>query len=438
MMLGWLWSLTCAATTPLTIDGTVRNTGNFPQVYLYAYFGPQLVRVDSAALTKGKFQLTYEPSVPRGLYRIGVSEARSFPLVLTGENVTFEADLVEPNQPPQFQQSPENQLFAAYQKQLVKFRQAIRRVLLSTQQLSYSAAPAEEKNRQMKAYKASYDSLTRVQSAYHRQLAEAHPRTFVGKMAALYLISPDATREEAVTQAQLQDQEILRSDLLLNLFQIYLQHFAPEGPHRWREEIPFLLSRSPAGSAGREVTWLSLIPIFMNADPDYGRQLVKQYAREFPESAYAQEKLRNLPPGSPVVGDRAPDLLMKGRDGNMIALSSLRGKWVLIDFWASWCSPCRHENPALVRAYRKFQNQGFTVYSISLDKERGRWLQAIEDDQLSWASHVSDLQGWKSGGAALYGINAIPANFLIDPEGEVVAVNLRGAELDQKLEEIFK
>ena len=144
------------------------------------------------------------------------------------------------------------------------------------------------------------------------------------------------------------------------------------------------------------------------------------------------------------IGERAPDLIFESPGGEKIALSSLRGKMVLIDFWAAWCSPCRRENPNLVRTYRHFKDKafingtGFTVYGVSLDRRKEDWVGAIEKDGLEWESHVSDLRGWKSVASAMYGVMGIPMNFLIDGDGIIVAKNLKGEYLDNKLKEFLK
>ena len=137
------------------------------------------------------------------------------------------------------------------------------------------------------------------------------------------------------------------------------------------------------------------------------------------------------------VGTLLPDFTQPDTSGKPISLSSLRGKYVLIDFWASWCGPCRQENPNVVEAFNKFKNKNFTILGVSLDKAKPAWEEAIRLDNLTWM-HVSDLQGWSNAVAQQYQIYQIPQNILIDPEGKIVAKNLRGNQLDRKLMRVLK
>ena len=136
------------------------------------------------------------------------------------------------------------------------------------------------------------------------------------------------------------------------------------------------------------------------------------------------------------IGQPAPDFTQNDTAGNPLTLSSLKGKYLLVDFWASWCSPCRTENPNVVEAWKKYHKKGFDILGVSLDRNRDKWIEAIDKDDLTW-NHVSDLQYWSNAAAKLYGVNLIPANVLLDPEGIIIGRNLKGEDLQLELEGIL-
>ncbi len=169
--------------------------------------------------------------------------------------------------------------------------------------------------------------------------------------------------------------------------------------------------------------------------PDYGpvidlhnqiSEMVSYFSSAGPQKAEGGETME------------APEIALPNPEGDTIRLSSTRGSYVLLDFWAAWCPPCRQENPNLVNAFNRYRNRGFTIYQVSLDKTREAWVKGIEDDGLGKWIHVSDLGYWNSSVVPLYKIESIPANFLLDKDGRVIATNLRGDALQRKLEELFK
>jgi peroxiredoxin len=155
-------------------------------------------------------------------------------------------------------------------------------------------------------------------------------------------------------------------------------------------------------------------------------------------TAYREEITQPAAPAKiPQPGDTGPDITMPDTDGQTFSLSSLRGKYVLVDFWASWCGPCRKENPNVVNAYNKYRDKNFTVLGVSLDKSKEAWLEAIEQDGLIW-KNISDLKHWQSAAQRLYQFQSIPYNVLIDPDGKIIATELRGQDLDKTLESVLK
>ena len=179
---------------------------------------------------------------------------------------------------------------------------------------------------------------------------------------------------------------------------------------------------------------------FLNVDNDFATldTLAQRFERENPNSPQAKGFIGNIARiRGLMLGGVAPDIALNDTTGAAVPLSSLRGKFVLIDFWASWCGPCRMENPNVVKMYNKYKDKGFTIYSVSLDQSRDSWVKAIRNDNLTW-THVSDLRFWQSAAAQQYGVTGIPKTFLLDKEGKIIAKDLRGPALEQKLEEILK
>lgn len=167
-------------------------------------------------------------------------------------------------------------------------------------------------------------------------------------------------------------------------------------------------------------------------------------ALSFAALSFVEEKHEAEMQSMVSIGDKAPELAYNNPEGKQIKLSDLKGKLVLIDFWASWCRPCRSANPGVVEVFNKYKDEnfaggkGFTVYSVSLDRNKTDWEKAIKDDGLVWPNHVSELNYWKSEAAKAYNVNGIPATFLVDGEGTIIAKNVSANALDRMLDKLKK
>lgn len=185
------------------------------------------------------------------------------------------------------------------------------------------------------------------------------------------------------------------------------------------------------------VSWNMVSQRSVIENPDKQRSQLNAFGDKFLQSEDGKKALERLELASKTaVGQTAPAFAQNDPDGNPVSLSSLKGQYVLIDFWASWCGPCRAENPHIKAAYEKFKDHNFEILAVSLDRSKDAWLKAIKDDGLPWI-HVSDLKYWQNEVGVLYNVRAVPQNFLVDPNGIIIARNLRGKDLEKKLGEIL-
>lgn len=420
-----------AMAQPVVIHAKLDNINNNQPVFIYRLFGPESLKVDSTIAIDGLFSFQYPDSLPRGFYKIGVDENKSVTLILGRESFNMEGDLSQPLS-IQYKNSAENKLFkefAAFNRHMQMTNQ---KIIQKAQIISISG----EKDKESNHFQNQIDSLKREQAIFYQKLSEENPGLLISKIVRTFILRTDLSKETFFSAEELSDIEFTRGDMLLGKINQYYQRYVPRNIEGWLAAADQLVAKTKAGSAHREVIYLSLISLFMKGAPDNLWDVADKYGNDFPQSKHYLDLVSTLPPPAPRVGEQAPDIILPDQHGVIQKLSALRGSYVLVDFWASWCGPCRRENPNVVRAYLKFKKYGFKVLGVSLDHNKEKWLAAIEKDQLMWG-HISDLKGWKSEGAAKYQVRSIPASFLVDPQGKIIAKNLRGPVLDSTLEKLL-
>jgi thiol-disulfide isomerase/thioredoxin len=235
--------------------------------------------------------------------------------------------------------------------------------------------------------------------------------------------------------SQFENQELLHGNFLYRKVDLYFKLFVNVNSKNVANECNALFKYAKMNSLQREVVYETAIIVSYSVDKGVSGQYAAAYHKEFPSSELSNRFINLFPP---MVGSIVPDIVMNSPSGKVYRLSELKGQVVLLDFWASWCGPCRRENPVVVAAYHKYKEKGFTIFSVSLDGDVNRWKAAITQDHLDWPYHVSDLKKWGNEAAKRYKVTGIPASFLIGKDGTLIAKNLRGAALEQKLQEVLK
>ncbi|MFZ4545488.1 MAG: TlpA family protein disulfide reductase [Saprospiraceae bacterium] len=223
-----------------------------------------------------------------------------------------------------------------------------------------------------------------------------------------------------------------------NFTNLINQFNLPNDTHK--EYLEFWLNKFPKNSRAYKMALGGIVTSVMARNHYnyvyFGEKYCTLYQKEDPSVAKELSVLVSRARSS-IPGMEPPDFTQNNVDDKPFSMSSLKGKVLLIDFWASWCRPCRMENPNVVKVYNQYKAKGFDILSVSLDSDKGRWLEAIQQDGLIWKNHVSDLKGWKNEVANIYGVSSIPQTLLLDKDGKLIARNLRGEQLEQKLKEIL-
>ena len=231
------------------------------------------------------------------------------------------------------------------------------------------------------------------------------------------------------------------ADYLVTQSQVNVSQVVAKYQKAYNEQDAYLTARlkDEIRQHKDDIAVLMFLDIFpREQNTELHNEVITALHNKYPDHLIVKDRWNymNSPASKVAIGAIAPDLEFPDPSGKMRKLSDLRGKVVLLDFWASWCGPCRRENPNVTNIYSKYHDKGFEVFSVSLDSDAASWKRAIEADKLVWPNHVSDLKKWQSQAAAIYGVRSIPSTFLLDKEGRIVKRDLRGADLENAVRQL--
>jgi peroxiredoxin len=441
LLLMTLWTGLTTAQETVTITANMKDCGD--KIYAFQFKAMQLTPVAQAPL-KGEntYELTLNTKAPQLIY-IGIPPNKVAPVLVGPEKQISISGSCAYAQRSEIKNSEFNAQYTQLRDEMQKYKKENNRMM--TKMLR--GKTEEEKQTAIKDMKA----LDAKRLAFLDSFRTHQP--YLAKIVALntYLSYPnngdnynneiEYFGNEFFRYVDFSDQSYNELPLVFDAYYDYASSLS--GVNVPQSALDQFLTRSLAlvaqPSGAHEYALSGVIrALDRNKNSLYAKYaglFTKNYGKAYPNLAAQLDKRIKIQTQFSE-GRVAPDFTQLTPEGEEFSLSDLRGKYVLIDFWASWCGPCRRENPNVVRLYNQYKDKGFDILGVSLDRDKGRWLAAIEKDQLTW-NHISDLKGWSNAVAKQYSITSIPRTILIDPEGKIVAKDLRGASLEAKLQELF-
>lgn len=410
---------------------------------LYRFNGGAFIPIKQAKPAEdGAFEFELPASSPR-FYYVGTNDKNRLPLILGAEEKVVLRGPCNAIPGARFTQSKINNDYASLKQELNKLKIASSKLIRQ-----YPRVFGEQRE----ALNLQMQELDQQKLALLDSLKQAQP--FFGKIVALntYLSFQNNAGEykseieyfanEYFRYVDFKDPVYDHLPWVYEAFRNYTNTLAsvrlPESQQK--AFLEGALAELEPGSGAHMLALSGVISTLKQKKNDLFPHFAEQFIEAFEEkepAAAASMKKELKKAKAFMVGGQAPDFSQQTPDGKELNLSDLKGKIVLVDFWASWCGPCRRENPNVVRLYNKYKGQGFDVLGVSLDRNREKWLGAIEKDGLEW-HHVSDLKGWQNEVANMYGVSSIPHTILLDREGKIIAQRLRGPALEARLEELFE
>lgn len=433
----------------VTIEIQLAKPVSGGSIAIYESLGDQYEPITQIALESEKqtYHLRFRIPAP-GIYLLGSSPKQGVFLALGADtDIALSLDYPYFAQTTQILRGEESKKLLEFLRTISTFQGAYQQ--LANQYWSNLRANVPSQNLQQKM-----DSVLKAQNEYLKTYLAVDPKKYpnIKRLAYLFYFPP---------YQEVQSQYPNEMEYVINAFwetvalqdtlygyiphtfdkaQFYARTLAgyPIPPTEILQLLTQLIQKTPKTSRLRILLYKGFIYGLYNQNKDLYASIGEKFVQEFSNDPLAKKIAKEIQTLSKLrVGAIAPELVLQTPEGDTIRLSDFRGKITLIDFWASWCGPCRRENPNVVRLYHKFHPKGFEIFGVSLDQNRERWIRAIQQDGLVW-KHGSDLKGWQSIAAQTYGVNAIPYTVLIDQNGRILAKGLRGKQLEAFLEQLFQ
>jgi peroxiredoxin len=461
-LLGMAMTLSVATTSGCAAGSGSSDTGGMTvikgqlascyadSIRLYEVLGAKIKPIAAAKFESkdGQFAFTLSLKLPHpGFYMIGDDPRRAF-TVLLGDPGEFKltGNCQNPANSYQLENAPLNASYQNLQQRVMQHNQKVQ-MLYQNLQVFQMSDPAQVQRIQ--------NDLS-VQNSSHFSWLDSLEKKggIMGKVAKMYNFKPfmsdpshsgygselEYFRQAFFNNLDLKDEETNYMPQIFDKARAFAGTLSsqPISEAGLKKTFDGVLAKSAVGSVAHESLLRGFIAGFEQSKSelyvDYGKIYVDNYKDDPQFAAAVNGQVSKM--SAMRTGAEAPEIAQPDPNGKIVKLSDMRGKVVMIDFWASWCRPCRMENPNVVKAYNKYKSAGFEILGVSLDKEKEKWEDAIKVDGLTW-KHVSDLQGWSSQPAALYSVTSIPATVLLDKDGKIIARNLRGPALEEKLKELF-